>query len=133
MARRLKQTPRNRRLTPEEAAKYRRIREQVAAELPELVSRHRERMADLASLDRLFLELKGLREAQGLSLNDVRLRTGMDRAALSKLENGVRSNCTVETLVRYAQAVGKRLVVLLEDERPAKASESMRHAATVHA
>lgn len=133
MARRLKQTTRNRRLTPEEAAKYRRIREQVAAELPELVARHRGRLADLASLDRLFLELKGLREAQGLSLNDVRLRTGMDRAALSKLENGVRSNCTVETLVRYAQAVGKRLVVLLEDEGAGKATQATRRAATVHA
>ena len=126
MARRLKQTTRNRRLTPEEAAKYRRIREQVSAEMPELVSRHRQRTADLASLDQLFHQLKGLREAQGLSLNDLRLRTGMDRAALSKLENGVRSNCTVETLVRYAHAVGKRLVVLLEQEAPAASVSTAR-------
>jgi hypothetical protein len=31
---------RSRRLTPEEAAKYKTIREQVAAELPDLIARH---------------------------------------------------------------------------------------------
>ena len=36
---------RDRRLTPEEAAKYNRVREQVATELPELVQRHHERMS----------------------------------------------------------------------------------------
>jgi transcriptional regulator with XRE-family HTH domain len=41
--------------------------------------------------------------------------TGMDRSALSKLETGQRSNPTVDTLVRYAEAVGKRLVVALEE------------------
>ena len=38
----------------------------------------------------------------------------MDRSALSKLETGQR-NPTVETLVRYAEAVGKRVVVSLTD------------------
>jgi len=32
-----------------------------------------------------------------------------------KLETGQRGNPTVETLVRYAEAVGKRLVVSLAD------------------
>ena len=41
--------------------------------------------------------------------------TGMDRSALSKLETGQRANPTVDTLVRYAEAVGKRLVVSLTD------------------
>ena len=39
----------------------------------------------------------------------------MDRSALSKLETGQRPNPTVETLARYAEAVGKRLVVSLAD------------------
>jgi hypothetical protein len=42
----------------------------------------------------------------------------MDRSALSKLETGQRPNPTVDTLVRYAEAVGKRLVVALADARP---------------
>ena len=36
---------RNRRLTSEEAAKYKLVREQIAQELPELIQRHMERMA----------------------------------------------------------------------------------------
>jgi hypothetical protein len=39
----------------------------------------------------------------------------MDASALSKLESGQRTNATVETTVRYAAAVGKRLVVSLAD------------------
>jgi transcriptional regulator with XRE-family HTH domain len=40
----------------------------------------------------------------------------MDRSALSKLETRQRANPTVETLVRYAEAVGKHLVVSLADQ-----------------
>ena len=50
--------------------------------------------------------LKKHRERQGLSLTDVASRSGMDRAAISRLENGVYLNPTVDTLYRYAQAVG---------------------------
>ena len=50
--------------------------------------------------------LKKHRERQGLSLADVANRSGMDRAAVSRLENGVYMNPTVDTLYRYAQAVG---------------------------
>src|SRR5664280_1592666 len=46
--------------------------------------------------------LKKHRERQGLSLTDVANRSGMDRAAISRLENGVYLNPTVDTLHRYA-------------------------------
>lgn len=111
----MKRIIRGRRLTPEEAAKYKAIREQVANELPELVARHRERMAALDQLEKLLAQLKAAREAKGLSLADLTGLTGMDRSALSKLETGLRANPTVDTLVRYAEAVGKRLVVELAD------------------
>jgi len=39
----LRRITRNRRLSPEEAAENRKIREQVAEELPELIARHEER------------------------------------------------------------------------------------------
>ncbi|MGH8563844.1 MAG: helix-turn-helix domain-containing protein [Gammaproteobacteria bacterium] len=106
---------RNRRLTPEEAAKYNAIREQAAEELPDLIVRHHERMAILDQPQELLLQLKAAREAKGLSLSDLAELTGMDRSALSKLETGQRANPTVETLVRYAEAVGKRLVLSLTD------------------
>ena len=111
----MKRITRNRQLTPEEAAKYRAIREQVAADLPDLIARHHKRMATLDQLQELLLQLNAAREAKGLSLSDVMDLTGMDRSALSKLETGQRANPTVDTLVRYAEAVGKRLVVSLAD------------------
>ena len=65
-----------------------------------------------------YWALKDLRArlASRYTLTDLTERTGMDRSALSKLETGQRPNPTVETLVRYAEAVGKRLVVSLTDE-----------------
>ena len=112
----MKRIVRGRPLTPEEAAKSKQIRRQIDEELPELIERHHER---IASLDRLlqgvFTDLKAAREEKGLSLADLTDLTGMDRSALSKLETGQRSNPTVETLVRYAEAVGKRLVASLAE------------------
>jgi DNA-binding XRE family transcriptional regulator len=109
----MKRITRDRRLTPEEAAKYKKLREQIADELPELIERHHERMAALDQLQDLLVQLKAAREAKGLSLAELTELTGMDRSAISKLETGQRANPTVETLVRYAEAVGKRLVVSL--------------------
>jgi DNA-binding XRE family transcriptional regulator len=111
----MKRITRDRRLTPAEAAKYKEVREQIAAELPELIDRHQERMAVFDQLHELLKQLKAAREKQGLSLADLTERTHMDRSALSKLETGQRPNPTIETLARYAEAVGKRLVVSLTD------------------
>ena len=111
----IRRIQRTRRLTPEEAAKYKAIRDQVQAELPELIARHQERVASLDQLDDLLKQLKAAREAKGLTLADLTDLTQMDPSALSKLENGQRPNPTVETLVRYAEAVGKRLIVALAD------------------
>jgi len=111
----MKRMVRNRKLTPEEAAKYKTIREQVAGELPELISRHHHRITALDQWQELLRQLKIAREEQGLSLSDLTELTGMDRSALSKLESGQRPNPMIETLVRYAEAVGKRLVISLAE------------------
>jgi DNA-binding Xre family transcriptional regulator len=111
----MKRIIRNRRLTAEEGSKYRDIREKIAEELPDLISRHRERMTAYDQLGELFKQLKVAREERGLSLSDLTDLTGMDRSALSKLEMGQRPNPTLETLVRYAEAVGKHLVITLVD------------------
>jgi DNA-binding XRE family transcriptional regulator len=111
----LRRIVRDRRLTAEEAEKYRTIRQQVAEELPELVARHHQRQAAGEQLAEVFEQLRLAREDKGLSLADLTLLTGMDRSALSKLETGQRPNPTIETLMRYAAAVGKRLVLSLDD------------------
>jgi DNA-binding XRE family transcriptional regulator len=111
----MKRIIRSRRLTPDEAAKHRAVRKQVGEELPELIARHRQRSASRGQLQELLGQLKFAREAKGLSLADLTELTGMDRSAISKLETGQRLNPTIETLMRYAAAVGKRLVVSLEN------------------
>ncbi len=59
----------------------------------------------------LIHELKKHREAKGLTLTTISKLTGMDQATLSRLENGRRPNPTVDTLWRYARAVGRELVL----------------------
>jgi hypothetical protein len=63
----------------------------------------------------LIHELKKVREATGLTLAVVSQRTGMDQATLSRLENGRQPNPTVDTLWRYARAVGRQLVLTHAD------------------
>jgi predicted transcriptional regulator len=96
----------------EEVRKYRDLRAADEADKPAVLAR---RKAHQALLESLLRELKTARESAGLSLADVRARTGMDRSAIAKLENGARANPTIDTLIRYAEAVGKRLVVSLSD------------------
>lgn len=57
----------------------------------------------------MLAALKKYREAMGLSLADVASRSGMDRSAVSRLENGVYVNPTVDTLYRYAEAIGTEI------------------------
>ena len=57
----------------------------------------------------LIAALRAERERQGLSLADLAERTGMDRAAVHKLEIGLNSNPTYATLTRYASALGTRI------------------------
>jgi DNA-binding phage protein len=57
----------------------------------------------------LITALRAERERQGLSLSDVAKRTGMDRAAIHKLEIGLNNNPTLTTLARYAEALGQRI------------------------
>jgi transcriptional regulator with XRE-family HTH domain len=62
----------------------------------------------------LIAALRAEREQQGLSLADVAERSGMDRAAIHKLEIGLNANPTQATLTRYAHALGIRIEWRLE-------------------
>jgi transcriptional regulator with XRE-family HTH domain len=57
----------------------------------------------------LIAALRAERERQGLSLADVAERSGIDRAAIHKLEIGANTNPTLATLTRYAGALGARI------------------------
>jgi transcriptional regulator with XRE-family HTH domain len=58
-------------------------------------------------------DLKRAREAAGLSLSQVAAQSDVDKATLSRLESGKQLNPTLETLVRYAEAVDRRLCLTL--------------------
>lgn len=67
-------------------------------------------MRDAARLSREIIEqLRSERERQGLSLADLKARTGMSREAINRLENDAAPNPTMQTLVRLANALGVRL------------------------
>jgi DNA-binding XRE family transcriptional regulator len=68
-------------------------------------------------------EIKRARAAARLTLAEVSRRCGIDQPALSRLENGHNKNPTLDTLWRYAAAVGQRLVLSTEairDTRPTR-------------
>lgn len=61
----------------------------------------------------LIAALRAERELQALSLTDIAERTGMDRAAIHKLEIGLNRNPTYTTLDRYADALGVQIAWVL--------------------
>jgi DNA-binding XRE family transcriptional regulator len=73
-------------------------------------------LAGQAALRETFRLLKEERQRQSLSLADLEERTGMSRPSLSRLENDLESNPAITTLSRYAEALGKTLVVSLVDD-----------------
>ncbi|WP_236617997.1 helix-turn-helix domain-containing protein, partial [Rhodopirellula europaea] len=108
-----------RKTTEEERARHAKVREQIADELPDIRRRAKERLALLKQegtpLRQAVAALRSERERQGLSLADIQERTGIDRAALSRLENNEDANPTLATLERYAEAVGRQMIVLLSE------------------
>ena len=109
-------------LTAEEKARHALVRRQIESEKPRL------RKVGLAAkaayearqprLKEAIAALKSAREQQGLSLGEIGARTGIDKSNLSRLENDSDPNPTIDTLTRYAAAVGKEIVVVLTDKLP---------------
>ena len=69
-----------------------------------------------ATLNEAARLLKAERVRQGLSLSDIQERTGIDPPNLSRLENDAGANPTVTTLTRYAEALGKKFLIVLSDQ-----------------
>ena len=73
-------------------------------------------MGDFLEFVAFLSRLKRERERLGFSLDDMARATGMDRMAISRLENGKNANPTVSTLVRYANALGRSIAWCLDEE-----------------
>jgi transcriptional regulator with XRE-family HTH domain len=59
--------------------------------------------------------LKRERERQQLTIAQLAKMTGIDQAALSRLETGKNANPTLETMNRIAAALGKTIACTLKD------------------
>lgn len=108
--------------SPEEAAHLRKERERYQRERPSIEQLLAEGghsdtvpLGEFLALQEFMAAVKGERERQGLTLADVAERTGIDQAALSRLENGKQPNTTWLTLARIAQALGKVFVAGMRD------------------
>jgi hypothetical protein len=99
--------------TPEHEREIEAIRERFRRERPSLKKLRESGDVDevvaqgeYVGLLAMLAALKKNRESQGLSLADVARRCGSDPSAISRLENGVYLNPTLDTLYRYAAAIG---------------------------
>jgi DNA-binding Xre family transcriptional regulator len=107
-------------LTEEERVRHRAIREQIEQEKAALMARGRRAKARHIMLREAVAALKATREALGLSLADIKATTGIEKSNLSRLENDPHPNPTLDTLCRYADAVGKDIVITLVDKSSEK-------------
>jgi hypothetical protein len=107
------------RKTPEERASEQMLRAKLQKEKPSLDDLVRSGECDPDAImtmgmyfdvQKALQALKRERQRRGLSIGAVADRSGLDRAVVSRLENGKQDNPTVATLMRYAAAVGKRFL-----------------------
>ena len=105
----------NKALTEEERVRHRAIRAQVEQEKAALIAHGRRAKARHIMLREAVAALKTTREALGLSLADIKAATGIEKSNVSRLENDPLANPTIDTLCRYAEAVGKVIVITLVD------------------
>jgi len=75
-----------------------------------------ELLAERRELGAIVSELKSIREQLNISLSELANRTGMTIGNLSRLENMDGPNPTIETLRRYASAIGRRIEIAVVAE-----------------
>jgi DNA-binding phage protein len=109
------------RFTPEQIAQLEKRASISDEEETQLKEEARQECAIIDSIDQLIRDLRGARLRHGLSLAQVDELTGIGRSNLARLENLHVPNPTLDTILRYAQAVGVRLLMQVVDERKARA------------
>lgn len=110
----------SRTLPPEEVRRLKRQAERIDRDERDAIRRkgravkdRHERLRDIVQV------LKAERQRLGLSLAEIGERSGIGKANLSRLENDPDPNPTLDTLLRYAEALGRTISVSLsESNRP---------------
>lgn len=107
----MERVTRNRQLTPQDAAKYRAVREQIEQEKPEINARIRARIAETrraeasqAGRQTLGQRIRAAREALGQSQVNLAMVAGISQGYLSQLEQDEREP-TISIAARIACAL----------------------------
>jgi hypothetical protein len=114
---------RDRHLTPQEAERYRLLREEadrdkdnIMAELKSSPPGFRS-WEELAEFRALVKSLRAARELKGLSREDLARVAGLEPQWVADLEERRELNAPVWALSNYAAAVGQQLVLALAESR----------------
>jgi hypothetical protein len=85
--------------TVEEQERHRRVREQIQQEVPDIKQRAMQHLADAMqrgiAIQQTMAVLKAERRKKGVSLSEMKERTGIERSTLSPLENQTDANPTI--------------------------------------
>ena len=118
MIRKIETSPPKR--TKKEAERHRTVREKYQRNKPSLTEVLESGEYDVVSqgdylgLMSAIAALKRARQDRKLSLATVAKRSGIDKAALSRLENGLNPNPTFATLDTVARAIGVAIRIVVE-------------------
>jgi DNA-binding phage protein len=100
------------RLSPQRVAELSRLARQIdRAEGEQIKQDGRQILLRHRTVVSLIAALKEARISKQLTLSEAGERSGIGKANLSRLENDPTPNPTLDTLLRYADAVGVRLRV----------------------
>ena len=114
---------RDRNLTPEEADRYRAMREQAEREKDELTAYLKasppgfRSWEELAEFRALVQSLRAVRESKGLSREEVARIAGLEPQWIADLEERRELGAPVWALSSYATAVGQQLIMALTESR----------------
>ena len=106
-------------LTAEQRKAMKRVETEVEAEKEEIIRKARQAFAQQKAFETELAKtasmLAAARKQRDMSLSTLAESTGMTRQALSRIERGENRNPTISTLQRIATALGKQVVIKLQD------------------
>ncbi|WP_143300792.1 helix-turn-helix domain-containing protein [Candidatus Entotheonella palauensis] len=105
--------------TPEELEHYNRLRKEIETEKPEISKRARAAFDNAKRTGMAprtaIAALRHERKHQEVALDEIISRSGLSHRAVAELEDR-DADPTLRTLEAYAEALGKRLLIILIDE-----------------
>ena len=103
-------------LSPSKVRAFRDVARRINGEEASAIkARGREIFKQHEQLRAILQDLVAQRQRQGITLTELASRTGIRKSNLSRLESSTSTTPTLDTLERYARALGKTLHVELVD------------------